>query len=153
MFSLVKIFTCVAHKFNYSHAFSHIVFKQFLKKWVLLLLSFTPSCEISSSEGFFGFLPVIFLRQEVLFFFFLLQTSSMGEGTRMFCFPEKEKISLHLMPLDWGFPNLWVLGSVPRLNHQGPCQTLSSPWELKEEAYSKCLWPSSRVTRQPVLTA
>ena len=70
-----------------------------------MLLSFAPSCEISSSEGFFGFLPVIFLRQEVLFFFFL-QTSSMGEGTGIFCFPEKEKISLHLMPLDQGFPNL-----------------------------------------------
>lgn len=76
------------------------------KKGVSVLLIFTASCEISSSESFFGFLPVIFLRQELLFF---LQTSSMRDSTGIFCFSEKEKISLHLIPLDQGFLNLWVL--------------------------------------------
>ena len=55
---------------------------------------------------------MIFLRQELLFF--CLQTSSMGEVTGIFCFLEKEKISVRLIQLHQEFPNLWVLGSVPR---------------------------------------
>lgn len=154
-FYLGKIFTHVAYKFKYPHAFSHTVFKQFKKKKKKEFQCFS-----------FSLLPVKFQALKVsldfslwffsdksYFFFFFLQTSSMQDSTGIFCFSEKEKISLHLIPLDQGFLNLWVLGSVPRLHRQGPCQAFSSLWELKEEVYSKCLWSSSRVTRQPVLTA